>query len=322
MSTDGWKEELAKELLKSKRKRFPRRRIHSPNIDRIWTMDLMDEQKFRRQNRNYRYILVVLDIFSRFAWARPLKTKTGKDVCTALKDIFEKSGRKPSYIWSDAGKEFFNNLMTKGLLGDTTTLYASYNQPKAAIAERFIRTLRNKIETRYLGTQQTVWYKELQNLIDEYNSSFHTGIGMSPDEAIQPENFAKVFSKQYEDRIAPTNYRLLKVGDKVRLAMLKKVFEKGTSPNWTEEVFEVVKVDTDSVPYVYSVKDMMDEVVDGTWYRYQLQKTDQQIFRIDKVLRKRKMADGTSESLVRWSGFPSKFDSWISSADVLSSKNQ
>ena len=109
--SEAWKKELAKELLKPKLKRFPRRKIYSPNIDRIWTMDLMVVERYSRQNKNYKYILIVLDIFSRFAWARPLKTKTGREVTDALRDIFTKSKRKPSRIWSDDGTEFFNKFL-------------------------------------------------------------------------------------------------------------------------------------------------------------------------------------------------------------------
>lgn len=151
---ETWKQKLAKELLKPKLKRFPRRKIYSPNMDRIWTMDLMDVRKYSKQNKNYKYILVVLDIFSRFAWARPVKAKTGREVTDALRDIFTKSGRKPSRIWSDDGKEFFNHLMVQGLLRkNDITLYSSFNEPKASIAERFIRTLRRKMEMHYIITQ-------------------------------------------------------------------------------------------------------------------------------------------------------------------------
>lgn len=318
--SDNWKKKLAKELLKPKRKRFPRRRIYSPNMDRMWTMDLIDMQKYSRQNRGYRYILIVIDIFSRFAWARPLKTKTGKDVTDALGDIFTKSDRHPSYIWSDAGKEFFNNLMIKGLLSrNDVTLYSSFNEPKAAMAERFIRTLREKIEAHYIVTQQTVWVNALQDMIDQYNSEFHRSIGMSPDQAIKPENYAKVFDKQYSEHKVK-NPPLLQAGDKVRISIHKRQFEKGTTQNWSEEVFKIDRVLTQSKPVVYKLKDLMDEDLDGSFYREQLQKTDQEIYRIDKVLRKRRL-NGSNQSLVRWSGFPDKFDSWISSDDVLSSRN-
>ena len=322
--SETWKQELAKELLKPKLKRFPRRQIFSPNLDRIWTMDLMDLKKYIKQNKNYRYILVVLDIFSRFAWARPLKRKTGAEVSEALNDIFMKSGRKPSRIWSDDGKEFFNYMVDKGLLRKNgIILYSSFNEPKASIAERFIRTLRRKIEIHYIVTQSTVWYKALQSMIDEYNSDFHRTIGMSPNEAIKPENYSKVFSRQYKPvKTKIDRKKLLEIGDKVRISLHKRHFEKGTTANWSEEVFEIVDVMKNyKHVVVYKLKDLADEEIHGGFYREQLQKTHQEIYRIDRVIRKRKLVDGTQESLVRWSGYPDKFDSWIPSEDVLRSRN-
>ena len=311
MTEQAWKKALAKELLKPKLKRFPRRRVFSPNVDKIWTMDLMVVEKYSRQNKNYKYILVVLDLFSRFAWARPLKTKTGLEVSQALKDIFTKSGRKPTRIWSDDGTEFFNAHVQRLLHSNNIILYSTFNEPKAAIAERFIRTLRRKMEIHYIITQSTVRYKYLQSMIDEYNSDVHRSIGMSPNEAIKPENFIQLFNVQYsQPKPSPSkkNPQLLEVGDKVRISLHKRHFEKGATANWSEEIFQITDI-VNTQPIVYKLKDLADEEIDGGFYREQLQKTSQEIYRIDKVVRKRKLANGNEESLVRWSGYPDKFNS-------------
>ena len=166
MSTvPAWKKQLAKELLKPKRIRFPRRRIFSSNVDSIWTMDLLDIHRFSRQNKNFRFILVMLDIFSRFAWARPLKDKTGGEVSTAIQDIITSSGRKPDRIWSDKGTEFYNAAVGRLLERNNIKLYSTHNEPKASIAERFIRTLRGKIESSFIVRQNTVWYVVLPELL-------------------------------------------------------------------------------------------------------------------------------------------------------------
>ena len=321
--SEAWKNDLAKELLRPKLKRFPRRRIFSPNVDRIWTMDLMVVDKYSKQNKNYNYIFVILDIFSRYAWAHPLQRKTGEEVTAALRYIFRKSGRRPTRIWSDDGKEFFNSKVQGLLHKYGITLYSSFNEPKASIAERFIRTLRRKIETQYIVTQSTVWYKALQGMIDEYNSEFHKSIGMSPNEAIKPENYAKVYEKQYSkgSKIKQSKKSPLKIGDKVRISLHKRLFEKGSTANWSEEIFRIVGIMKDYRPMVYKLEDLAGEEIHGGFYREQLQRTDQEIYRIDRVVRKRKMADGTQESLVRWSGYPNKFDSWMPSEDVIRSRN-
>ena len=326
-SAMGWRKELAKELLKPKRKRFRRRRVFSPNVDSIWTMDLMDVHKYSALNKGYRYILVVLDIFSRYAWAYPLVNKTGKEVKKGLKHIFRADGgRTPVRIWCDDGKEFFNTTVQSFLDKKGITLYSTFNEPKAAIAERFIRTLRRKMEMHYIVDQNTVWYNVLQRLIDEYNSGYHRSIGMSPKQATQPKNCGKVFdelySKTHKSTASGKNARgRLKVGDKVRISVHKRNFEKGATANWSEEIFTVDKVMGESIPIVYRIKDLMDENIEGGFYREQLEKTNQSIYRIDKVVKRRRRKNGVDESLVRWSGYSDKFDSWVPSATVMQSRN-
>ena len=310
-----WKKDLTKELLKPKRKTFPRRRIFSPNIDHIWTMDLLDIHQFSQQNMNFRYILVVLDIFSRFAWARPLKDKTGVNVAKALQDIISISDRKPEKIWSDRGTEFYNTTVYRLLQRNDIELYSTHNDPKASIAERFIRTLRGKIESNFILTQSTVWYDILPELIREYNNSHHRSIGMTPEEAVQRENHFKVFNRLYPKRDVKQK-DLLKIGDKVRISIHKRLFEKGATANWSEEIFEIIEV-LPTQPAVYRIKDLAEETIDGTFYREQLQKTDQSVYRIDRIIRKR----GT-EVLVKWSGYPDKFSSWMPETDVLQSGSE
>ena len=146
---------------------------------------------------------------------------------------------------------------------------------------------------------------------------------MSPDEAIKPENFSKVFDKQYSNpsRMKSSVKPELHVGEKVRISLHKRHFEKGATANWSEEIFQIVKVMKNYRPTVYKLEDLAGEEIDGGFYREQLQRTDQEIYRIDKVLRKRKLANGKSESYVRWSGWPDKFNSWIPSDDIQASKN-
>ena len=104
----AWKKQLTKELLKPKRRRFRRRKVcANGGIDAIWTADLLDIHQYARQNKGYKFILVVLDIFTRYAWARPLKNKTGVSVASALEDILY-NGRKPTKLWTDEGTEFYN----------------------------------------------------------------------------------------------------------------------------------------------------------------------------------------------------------------------
>ena len=305
-----WKKQLIKELLKPKRRRFRRRKVLAGGVDSIWTADLLDIHQYAHQNKGYKFILVVLDIFSRYAWARPLKNKSGKEVANAFKDIIEEVGRRPKKLWTDEGTEFYNTNVARVLNG--IELYSTHNEPKAAIAERFIRTLREKIETNYILTQSTVWYDILPELLREYNTSKHRTIKMTPVEARKPENYYQVSTcfKHAKVKNPPSFF----VGDKVRISVQKKLFDKGATANWSEEIFKVKKVRLDTDPVVYELEDLAGEAVAGTFYKEQLQKTNQEIYRVDRVLQRR-----GNEVLVKWSGYPDQFNSWIPSNSILQS---
>ena len=311
VNAPAWKKQLAKELLKPKRRRFPRRKVFSGSVDSIWTADLLDIHQYTRQNRGFKFILVVLDVFSRYAWTRPLKNKTGKEVSLAFEDIIRKDGRKPRKLWTDRGTEFYNTNVAHVLKRNGIDLYSTHNEPKATIAERFIRTLREKIESNFTLTQSTVWYDILPELTREYNTSKHRIIKMTPEEASQPENYGRVFTfKHTTDKNPPA----FAVGDKVRISVQKSLFTKGATANWSEEIFQVRNVKTTTDPIVYELRDLAGEDVKGTFYKEQLQKTRQEIYRVDKIVRKR-----GNEVLVKWSGYPEKFNSWMPAVDIMKS---
>ena len=323
-----WKKELTNELLHQKLNRFPRRSVYAKNVDEIWTADLMDLHRFARVNKGFKYILIVLDVFSRYAWARPLKTKTGTETAAAFRDIF-RGGRHPTKLWTDKGTEFWNrdvrfvlhgptfhNQAVRGTLtANNVELYSTQNEPKAMIAERFIRTLRGKIESNYILTHSTVWYDILPYLIQEYNTAIHRTIGMSPIDACKPENYSKVYKTQFKKKFKPTRKLMYTVGDKVRITVHKKVFEKGTAPNWSEEIFEISAI-VPGRPLTYRLKDLTGEKIEGSFYTEQLLPTAQEIYRVDRVLRRRKKRDGTREAYVSWSGYASKFNQWIPEEDI------
>ena len=334
MEASLWKKQLAKELLKPKRNRFPRRHVYSKAVDQIWTADLVDMQRYASVNKGYKYILVVLDVFSRYAFARPLKTKSGVNTAKALENIFQSSGRTPQKLWTDCGTEFYNanvryllngpqfynNSVEHVLQEHNIQLYSTNNEPKAMIAERFIRTLRGKIEASFIITQSTVWYNVLPQLISEYNTTYHHSIKMTPEDACKPENFHRVYRLQYQRVIKSAHRRKFNIGDRVRISRQKKLFDKGTSPNWSEEIFEICDSNP-TRPVTYKIKDLVGEVLQGSFYTEQLQKTYQEIYRVDKVL-PRRTRGGIKEVYVRWSGYPDKFNQWIPAAEVQRSNRE
>lgn len=302
-----WNERLADELHRQRRVHFPRRRVEVHGVDKIWSADLVDMQAFAKYNSGFRFMLTVIDLFSRYAWALPLKDKTGAAVRDAFQHILRTSGRKPEKLWVDEGKEFYNRTMKRWLAENAIEMYSTRNEGKAVVIERFNRTIKSRMWRHFTAGSTNVYVDVLPKLLDNYNHTKHRSIGMTPERASKQENERFVPTPKAKPATRPHRFQ---VGDEVRITVSKRHFEKGYTPNWTEEVFVIAQVLPTS-PVTYRIQDLMDEPILGSFYEQQLQHARQTKFRIEKVLRKRQ-----GQSLVKWMGYPEKFNSWISSEHV------
>ena len=308
---DGkWTDRLAQELHKPRRVRFPRRRVHVKGIDLIWSSDLVDMSAFSKDNHGVKYLLTIIDVFSKYAWVMPLKTKTGKDITKAFDYIIEGSGRKPSRLWVDKGTEFYNKTFKKYLEQNDIQMYSTHNEGKAVVVERFNRTIKTRMWKYFSANSTTRYFDILPALLQQYNHSVHRSTGMTPHDASQKENEEEVRIKLQGKSRARAPKAKFRIGEQVRIAKLKRHFEKGYTPNWTEEVFVVDQV-LPTRPVTYKIRDLADEPIVGSFYEQQMQKTTQTTFRIEKVLRKRK-----GQALVKWKGYPEKFNSWVPLEDL------
>ena len=156
-------------------------------------------------------------------------------------------------------------------------MFSTYNEGKSVVAERFIKTLKNKIYKQMTYIGKNVCFNFLDDIVNKYNNSFHSSIKMKPKDATHVE---------YSEESNKKDPRF-KVGDLVRISRQKNVFSEGYTPNWSEEVFIVNKIQN-TVPWTYLINDLKGEEIKGSFYEKQLQKTDQKEFRIEKVIRKRK----------------------------------
>jgi hypothetical protein len=154
----------------------------------------------------------------------------------------------------------------------------------------------------------------LDKLLQKYNNTKHSTIGMTPAEASKPENEVEVFNKLHPEAVHTKLKPKFSVGDRVRITKYKTVFEKGYWPNWTEEVFVISEMKP-TIPITYKIKDDQGEPVAGSFYERELQKTNQEIFRIEKVIRRR-MKNGRKEAYVKWLGWSDKFNEWISESII------
>ena len=137
--------QLANELHKPIIKTFNKRKVYPSFKDNIWGVDLADMQLLSKFNNGFRVLLFVIDIFSKYAWVISLKDKKGISIVNAFQIIFKKSNRKPNKIWVDKGSEFYNSSFRKWVKDNDVEMYSANNVGKSVIAERFIRTLKNKI---------------------------------------------------------------------------------------------------------------------------------------------------------------------------------
>ncbi|RYA73623.1 hypothetical protein DD595_24885 [Enterobacter cloacae complex sp. 4DZ3-17B2] len=192
------------------------------------------------ENKGYKYLLTVIDVFSKYAWARPVKRKTGDDVTAAMKSIFE-MGRIPKNLHTDNGKEFYNSKFSNLMKKHYINLYFTYSNLKASICERFNGTLKNKMFPQFSLHGNYQWLHILPALINDYNNSTHRNIKMKPQN-VNKDNQKELLERVYNVIVNEKIHPKFKVCQQVRISKFKHIFEKGYTPNWTTEVFKIIKV--------------------------------------------------------------------------------
>ena len=255
---------LADERHKPIIRKFNKRKVYSQFKDNIWGVHLADMQSLSRKNKGIKYLLCVIDLYSKYAFVIPLKDKKGISIVNAFNKIIKQSNKKPNKIWVDQGGEFYNNVFEKWLSDNDINMYSTYNEGKSVVAERFIRTLKNKLHKHMTATGKNVYYNVLDNVVNKYNNTKHSTIKMKP---IDVKNNKRVYIDEHNEKDSK-----FKVGDRVRISRHKNIFAKGYAPYCSSEIFIVNKIN-DTVPYTYNLKDLNDEEIIGSFYDKELQKT-------------------------------------------------
>jgi len=266
---------LAKELHKPVIKKFIKRRIFTTSIDDLWNADLIIMRKYSNENDGYNYMLVVIDTFSKFSWALPIKTKHGITVAKAFEEIIEnaklQNHKSPNLLHVDKGTEFRNKSFKEVLEKYNIKMYHTENKEKSAIIERFNRTLNQKMKIEFEINENKRWIDILDNLIYEYNfNDIHRSIKMKPSE-VNKENEIIVFRNLFH--IFEVDLKIkFKVGDRVRITKYKNTFHNKYDPNWTREIFTISQI-LQTNPVTYKIKDSNNEIIEGSFYTQELQKT-------------------------------------------------
>ncbi len=295
------------------RKKFTRNRVITGGKNVQFQADLVDLSSLSRFNKGYKYLLTCIDIFSKYAWAIPLKTKTGPEITKAFKKIFK--SQKPKILQTDKGTEFLNRTFQAYLKKEGIRFFTTNSEAKSSVVERYNRTLKTKM-WKYFTYKNTHQYIDvLKDLVNSYNHAFHRSIQMRPID-VNKSNEETVWQTLYGKTIKKPARFKFQMGDQVRVSIAKKIFDKGYKANWSTEIFTIAQRIPRSPP-VYRLDDQQGERIEGVFYEAELQhiiKTDD-IYKVEKIV-KRKKQNGKLFYLVKWLGWPDKFNSWVAASYV------
>ena len=202
----------------------------------------------------------------------------------------QKSASIVARIWVDQGSESYNKYFTDFLKMNNIEMYSTFNKGKSVIAERFIKTLKNKIYKHMTAISKNIYVDVLDDIVNKYNNTVHKTIKMKPID-VTDDSFA-----EYNEESNKKDPKF-KVGDHARISKYKNIFPKGYAPNWSEEVFVINKINN-TVPWTYAISDMYGEVITGSFYQKELQGTHQQKFSIEKIIRTK-----GDKLYVKWKGY-------------------
>ena len=225
----------------------------------------MDMQRYAKENKGFKYICIVINCFTKFAWIKPLKSKTATQVVKSLSLLL--MTERPNLLQADQGTEFFNKNFSKMLEAFGPKLYHTYSDKKASQVERVQRTIRQRLGRVFTLNNNNKWIDIIDDVINSYNNSFHRSIKMKPVD-VKMEHVQKLrLPLSYYGTVKPAKF---KVGDRVRIIKKKKPFEKEYKASWTDEIFIINKLNSTN-PITYTLIDDNGEDIIGSFYQEELQ---------------------------------------------------
>lgn len=281
-------------------------------------VDLADFQKTAEDNQKFKYLLVAVDVFSRRVFVAPVLSKSPKHMKKAFDIVFKKMPALPWIIFSDKGLEFLSHDMKNYFKQkDIRQHIAQSPDVKASVAERFIRTIKERLYKYFTEKATLKWIDVVDDIVLAINKTVSTATGMRPLD-VNFENQDKLWEKLYGSTTKASRKNKFNASDDIRIAKTKGTFEKSYLPNYTSDVYSVDRVVKGS-PNTYHIKNDAGQEVLGKFYNEELSRTQEnntELWTVEKVLRSRKKK-GVKEYFVKWQGKSSKFNSWITNKDLI-----
>lgn len=321
-------------LHKPVKRRFPRLYYNLRNLDDVWEIDIAVLTSLEKFNDGFNYILVVIDALSKYVWTENLKVKTAVAVGAAFQKILDRAnGRVCVCLQSDKGREFtgaaFQNVLKKH---DIKFRVARNPDIKCSIVERVIRTLKDRLY-RYFSYKNTKRYVDvIEKIVRGYNNTVHSGTKMKPSEVnffnaikarknLIKRSLSQTVNKNKSSKRAYASSAKYKPGNYVRISRTKNTFEPGYEKNYSEEVFVIDRVSHRQGLCTYVLTDLNGEEIDGFFYPQELSivakkrmQIDQE-FKIERIVAS-KGKGSNKQHLVKWVGYPEKFNSWVKASDI------
>lgn len=320
-------------LHKPVNRRFKRNKVIVAGIGAQYDMDLADFSSVSKSNDNFKYLLVVIDVFSKKVWVECLKSKTATAMVAALGALF-KVADPPARARSDNGGEFVSKEVSKFFKKQGILHFTTDNEPKANFSERMIKNLRSKI-ARYTTWKQSFRYIDvLPDIVRAYNNTFHSSIQMAPNQVTKENqravwwllyapSFRRVRTSRRQQHRQHQQQQLkiykFNIGDYVRLSLLKRTFMREYDEKWSGEVFKIASRSRRDGINIYRVQDYYDDPVRGRFYEQELQGvrvTPDTMWKISKIIKSRQRKGHEREHLVSWLHWPKRFNSWVKSSEL------
>ena len=227
-------------------KNYATNKIVYNNIDEIWSIDLADFLDYKTSNnKRFRYIFIIIDNFSKYLWAIPLK-KYSQTITNEVSNVLTTSKRTFIKIESDRGMEWYNSVFQNFLKSKNIHHYTRFTDKCPSIAERVVRTVRNLLKKPVFEKRNADWLSEVPSVIKKYNITIHSSTKMTPNQASKNSNEKVVFDNLIDDRQEQRSK--FKLGQLVRTADIKKVFSKSDSTNYGYKSFTITEVIHDTIP--------------------------------------------------------------------------